>query len=471
MQEPLREPVDAIRIPRTALVGVVCGFFLLGAVVAYSAADPVDAADTEVAEVDAAGDAEASPVGASRSEIQRVEYRVAGDAKASPAIGAIAVARPPAAEPRLEVIEGEIGPGSTLAAELDDQGVSPAMVNLISREMRSYFDFRRARPGHRYRLARRLSGELTTFDYLTSPNSGYRLLRVGDGFEVQRQDVDLVPRPALIAGLVTSTLYGAVVELGEQGQLASDFADVFAWDIDFQRSVRPGDAFQIVYERLHRVEQDGSETYERPGRILAARYDGSAGRHTALYFEVEEGRGGYYRPDGRSVEGEFLMSPLRHGRITSSFSAARRHPILKITRPHPGIDYAAPAGSPVWAVAAGEVIYRARAGGFGNLVKVRHKNGYVSYYAHLSRYASGLRVGSRVEQKQVIGYVGSTGLATGPHVCFRVQKDGKYVNPARLRAGNRAAIPESLMPTFAASRDLLLAELDGGAIVAGASSL
>jgi murein DD-endopeptidase MepM/ murein hydrolase activator NlpD len=452
MQEHPPERRRAIAVPRIALVAVVSGFFLLGALVAFSAADTLPAAG-----------AGQTPAG---------EQASSADVSAAPVVGAVVAARPPLpAPPPLEVIEGSIRGGATLAGLLDSQGVPAATVHVISREMRPHFDFRRARPGHTYRLARDTAGELVSFDYHTSPSSGYRLLRVGDGFEIERQEVELVPRPALIAGLVTSTLYGAVVELGEQGQLARDFADVFAWDIDFQRSVRPGDAFQIVYERLHRVEQDGSETYVRPGRILAARYDGTAGRHTAVYFEVDEGRGGYYRPDGRSVEGEFLMSPLRHGRITSSFSTARRHPILKVTRPHPGIDYAAPSGTPVWAVADGEVIYRARAGGFGNLVKVRHANGYVSYYAHLSRYASGLGKGSRVEQKQVIGYVGSTGLATGPHVCFRVQKDGSYVNPARLRAGNRAAVPTSLMSTFTASRDLLLAELDGGAIVAGASSL
>lgn len=392
---------------------------------------------------------------------------VRGEVVAAPTLGAVAAVRPPAPEPPpLDVIEGVLDEGETLAGTLGSRGVPPETIDRIVREMAPRFDFRHARPGNRYRLTRDLSGRLVSFDYHTSRDSGYRLIRVGDGFEVEREEVDLVPRPALIAGIVTSSLYQAIVDLGEQGQLARDFADVFAWDIDFQRSVRPGDSFQIVYERLHRVEADGSETYVRPGRILAARYDGTAGRHTAIYFEAEPGRGGYYRPDGQSVEGEFLMSPLRHGRITSRYSHARFHPILKIVRPHLGIDYAAPLGTPVWSVADGTVIYRARAGSFGNLVKVRHNNGYVSYYAHLSRYAKDLHVGDHVAQKQVIGYVGATGLATGPHVCFRVQKDGHYVNPARLRTGIHSSVPQSEMAVFDASRDVLLAELDGGAPVA-----
>ena len=421
---------------------------LLGAVVAFSAADTT---------------ALTGPSG-----VEDMVYETAGT-DLVPVAGAIAARRPDAPPaPRLQVFEGTLGKGGTIASALAAQGVAPATVATIVREMQPHFDFRNSRPGHFYRLSQYPDGTLVGFDYHTSSTSGYRMVRVGDGFEVKRQEMDLVPRPALIAGVVTSTLYGAITALGEQGQLAHDFADVFAWDIDFQRSVRPGDAFQIVYERLNRVELDGTEVYERPGRILAARYDGVAGRHTAVYFEVEPGHGGYYKPNGGSVEGEFLMSPLRHGRITSSYSMARLHPILKITRPHEGIDYAAPEGTPVWSVADGEVIYRARAGGFGNLIKVRHRNGMVSFYGHLSRYAPGLQVGDQVEQKQVIGYVGHTGLATGPHVCFRIKRNGKYVNPAELKTGSRAAIPSELMPTFAATRDMLLAELDGGPVVASA---
>ena len=202
--------------------------------------------------------------------------------------------------------------------------------------------------------------------------------------------------------------------------------------------------------------------YVRPGRILAAHYEGRAGKHTAIYFESEEGRGGYYRPDGSSVRRSFLVAPLRYDRISSSFTSARRHPILKVLRPHHGIDYAAPSGTPLWSVADGKVIYRGWAGGFGNLVKVRHDGGYISYYAHLSRFAKGLKVGQRVSQKQVVGYVGKTGLATGPHVCFRIAKDGRYVDPARLRTPSVAPVAAELRPLFHASRDILLAELAAG---------
>jgi murein DD-endopeptidase MepM/ murein hydrolase activator NlpD len=154
-----------------------------------------------------------------------------------------------------------------------------------------------------------------------------------------------------------------------------------------------------------------------------------------------------------------LQAPLRYSRISSSFTRARFHPILKRTRPHQGIDYAAPTGTPVWAVGNGVVIYRGWGGGYGNLVKVRHEGGYVSYYAHLSRFAKGLRVGQRVSQKQVIGHVGATGLATGPHVCFRITKDGRYVDPARVSRPTADPIPARMRADFYGTRDELLAQL------------
>ncbi len=394
------------------------------------------------------------------------------DVAAAPAIaGAVAIGVPPIPKaPPFDVVEGMIKRGDSLARALGSHGVPAGIVHQIAGTMAPQFDFRNARPGHLYRLERDADGTLLRFSYWTSPENAFHLEQTPEGYAVEQHESELVPRPAMIAGLVSTTLYSAITALGESGQLARDFADIFAWDIDFQRSVKPGDAFQVVYERLHRQRPDGSEVYVRPGRILGARYDGASGRHTAIYFEADEGRGGYYRPDGRSVEGDFLMAPLRHARITSRFSQARRHPILKVTRPHHGIDYAGPSGAPVWAVADGEVIYRARAGGFGNLVKVRHKSGYVSYYAHLSRFARELQVGQRVRQKQVIGYVGQTGLATGPHVCFRVRKDGEYVDPLKLRMGTRKSIPAHLQPNFGMVRDLLLAELDGRRVVAGTAS-
>jgi murein DD-endopeptidase MepM/ murein hydrolase activator NlpD len=365
--------------------------------------------------------------------------------------------RPP---PALDVLQGTLGRGESLAGSLADQGISAELVHTIEKGLTGLFDFRRAQPGQRYELSRDAAGRLVEFRYFLSKTDGYLLRRTADGWAASRDAVALHARTARIAGLISSSLHQAVVALGESPQLANDFSEIFAWDIDFSRSVRPGDEFRILYERLYRDDPEEGEVYVRPGRILLAHYRGAAGDHSAFYFEVKEGHGGYYRSDGSNVERQFLLAPLNYSRISSRFSAARRHPILNVTRPHHGIDYAAPAGTPLWSVANGKVIYRGPAGGFGNLVKVRHESGYVSYYAHLARFAKGLRVGQTVSQKQVIGYVGETGLATGPHVCFRMTKDGRYIDPARVRLPTGPVIDAKAFPRFVAARELRQAELD-----------
>lgn len=364
----------------------------------------------------------------------------------------------------ISVIEGVLTTGESLAESMGHRGIGPDVVHVIATEMRPHFDFRRAQPGHEYVLTRDATGRPVSFRYRTSPIKAYELRLEGEDYVVDQLETALEHRAAHVAGVVSTTLYSAVTGLGAEPQVANDFTDIFAWDVDFTRAVRPGDEFKILYERLVQVDPEGNEVFVRPGKILAARYSGAAGEHAAMYFEIDEGRGGYYRPDGTAVERHFLQAPLRYSKITSRYSTARRHPILKVTRPHYGIDYAAPHGTQLWSVADGEVIYRGWAGGFGNLVKIRHANGYVSFYAHLTRFAKGLRVGDRVGQKQLIGYVGSTGLATGPHVCFRVTKDGKYVNPAtaRLRSPTAPPVPGEMRPLFDGARDTLLAQLDAG---------
>jgi murein DD-endopeptidase MepM/ murein hydrolase activator NlpD len=372
----------------------------------------------------------------------------------------------------LRITEGVLKRGDTLARSLTGQGVSARVVDRIARAMIGHYDFRHSQPSHSYRLVQNAEGEIESFRYRISPIVGYALsLRADGSYSVVRDEAELWPRETMLAGIVTSSLYGAITDLGAGPQLASDFTDVFAYDVDFSRMIRAGDEFRILYEQLFRTSEDGEEIFVRPGRILAARYAGTAGEHTAVYFEAAEGRGGYYRPDGSTVQREFLMAPVRYGRVTSRYSAARRHPILKITRPHHGIDYAAATGTPVFAVASGEVLYNGWSGGFGNLVKIRHDSGYVTYYGHLSRFADGLRVGQPVGQKQVIGYVGSTGLSTGPHVCFRVAKNGKYVNPIQLPTPEGPPLPNEFKRNFQARRDTLLASLDSGTLVAADEAL
>jgi murein DD-endopeptidase MepM/ murein hydrolase activator NlpD len=369
------------------------------------------------------------------------------------------------------VTKGELEAGQSLGSELRKRGIARAVIHLITQQIRPYFDFRRSRPGHRYRLALDAEGNVVDFRYSTSIEESIYFYWDGETYAVRKERAELQARVVALAGLVDTSLYEAVRALGEDPQLADDFAQIFAWDIDFTRNVKAGDAFRVLYERLYLTNDDGEDVYIRPGRILAARYQGAVGEHSAVYFELDEGRGGYFRPNGTSIEGAFLVAPLRYSRITSRYTNARRHPILNVTRRHPGIDYAATEGTQLWSVADGTVIYRGWAGASGNLVKVRHANGYVSHYAHLSRFADGLHIGGKVHQKEVIGYVGRTGLATGSHVCFRVTKNGRYVNPISIRSPVSKAIAPERASEFNVARDQLLAGLDFGSIGASDEAL
>jgi murein DD-endopeptidase MepM/ murein hydrolase activator NlpD len=430
--------------------------------IAPVSAAPVGAAPASAAPVSAAP-VSAAPVAAAPAPIPAAETAAETEREASVEVSEAVLPR---------VTEGVLKRGDTLARSLTGQGVSARVVDRIAREMIGHYDFRHSQPDHGYRLVQNAAGEIESFRYRISPIIGYELSLGADGsYTVVRDEAELWPRQTMIAGIVTSSLYGAITDLGAEPQLASDFTDVFAYDVDFSRMIRVGDEFRILYEQLFRTGENGDEVFVRPGRILAARYAGKAGEHTAVYFESEEGRGGYYRPDGSTVQREFLLAPVRYARVSSRYSAARRHPILKVTRPHHGIDYAAATGTPVFAVAGGEVLYNGWSGGFGNLVKIRHDDGYVTYYGHLSRFADGLRVGQPVGQKQVIGYVGSTGLSTGPHVCFRVAKNGKYVNPIQLPTPEGPPLPNEFKRDFQARRDTLLASLDSGTLVAADEAL
>jgi murein DD-endopeptidase MepM/ murein hydrolase activator NlpD len=357
------------------------------------------------------------------------------------------------------VVEGEIRRGESLAAALKRTGAPAPAIKTLMRELASTFDLRRERPGQSFRLDGNDLGQIFDFRLRDSSTSLFRLLPSPQGYVGRSEATSTQIRTAKLAGTVTQSIYKTVKDLGESPQLAVDFAEIFAWDVDFARAVQPGDELRLLYERRYQVDADGREQYLGPGRILAAQFRASVGDHTAVYFEREPGKGDYYSPDGSATQRSLLQAPLRYSRISSSFTRARFHPILKRTRPHQGIDYAAPTGTPVWAVGNGVVIYRGWGGGYGNLVKVRHEGGYVSYYAHLSRFAKGLRVGQRVSQKQVIGHVGATGLATGPHVCFRITKDGRYVDPARVSRPTADPIPARMRADFYGTRDELLAQL------------
>ncbi len=365
------------------------------------------------------------------------------------------------------IVEDKIRRGDTLLAALARHGVAASTAFAIARELEPHFDLRRSRPGHRYRIERDKRGALVGFRYSVSDLEHYQVSQQGESWETRAAKRGMIRQQARLAGVVATTVYDAIGDLGERPELAADFANIFAWDVDFAKGVRSGDEFHLLYERNYVArETGGGLRYVGPGRILAARYLSGGRSHEAIYYETEPGVGNYYRADGTPVQQGFLAAPVRYTRISSTFTHARFHPILRRTRPHPGIDYAAPVGTPVWAVAEGRVSHAGWQGGYGRLVKIEHADGYESFYAHLSGFARGLRVGQKVGQKQVIGYVGSSGLSTGPHVCFRISKNDKFVNPASTRIPSGQRIAGRQRQDFETIRDARLAQLVPATLVA-----
>ncbi len=251
-----------------------------------------------------------------------------------------------------------------------------------------------------------------------------------------------------VAGEVHGSLFGAVIDAGERPELAMRLADIFGWDLDFYTDPRPGDTFRVVVEKKMLPNGEMSSY----GRILMAEYNNGPRTYRAVLFHDPTGAPAYYTPDGKSMKKAFLHSPLKfQAVITSHFSNSRFHPILKEYRPHLGIDYAAPSGTPVQTIGEGRVIFAGPKGGAGNLIEVQHTNGYTTYYMHLSRIL--IHSGERVTQGETIGLVGMTGLATGPHLDFRIQKGKDFVNFERLPLPPSDPISKRDMPAFAAARD------------------
>ena len=257
------------------------------------------------------------------------------------------------------------------------------------------------------------------------------------------------------SGVINSSLFAAVDRAGVPESVAIQIVDILASDIDFHRDLRKGDRFTVVYDSLY-----GNGEPARAGRVLAVEFVNQGIPHRAVYFQAENGENGYYAPDGKNLRKAFLRSPLEFSRISSGFSSARFHPILKTWRAHSGIDYAAPTGTRVKAAADGTVVVAGWQGGYGNVIILQHQGQYSTVYGHLSTFAKGLRQGQHVSQGDIIGHVGATGMATGPHLHYEFRFNGVQRDP--LRVAMPAANPVSArhMATFYDYTKPLMARLD-----------
>ena len=281
--------------------------------------------------------------------------------------------------------------------------------------------------------------------------------RKATGYEATIAATPLDIRQTTASGVINSSLFVAARAAGVGSELIMRLAnDIFGWKIDFALEIQPGDRFDIVYEQKFR---DGE--YIGDGRILAAGFINAGTSHRAVYFESADGKiGGYFAEDGRSMRRQFLRAPLDFTRISSNFNPRRRHPLLNTIRAHKGVDYAAPTGTIIKAAGDGRVGFVGTQGGYGRVVILEHGGGISTLYGHMSRFAKGLRNGQRVTQGETIGYVGSTGAATGPQLHYEYRMNGVHKNPRTVPLPDAAPIPLAYMPEFQARSGTLLAELD-----------
>lgn len=352
--------------------------------------------------------------------------------------------------------------GETLGALFLRQGLVSLDIGRLAREVG--LDPRRLRAGMVFSFRRPVGeSEPTRVVVRTGAEERLRMERTESDWALEKESIRWEVETLRVAGDISTSLYDAldqsiadeVLVPGERVKLAWDIADVFAWSVDFTRDIQPGDRYAVVIER--RVSEEGEIRY---GRVLASEMHVGGKPLTAIRFD-HEGRGGFYDADGKSLRRAFLRAPVEFRRISSSFSRARFHPILKVYRRHAGIDYSAGSGTPVMAAGDGTVVRAGWSGGYGNLVEIRHRNGITTRYGHLRGMARGVRAGVRVNQGEVIGYVGSTGLSTAPHLHYEFLVNGVQRDPRRVQMNAGPPIEAALRPAFEEVRDRYVSLLAG----------
>ncbi len=293
------------------------------------------------------------------------------------------------------------------------------------------------------------NNKVHSFNYSINDDLSLNIMRNENGFKAEKIEVEYEKRIGQIGGVLKDSLIASIGEGLERTSLALNISDIFAWDIDFTTDLRNGDTFKVVVEELYKDNE-----FKKYGNIVAVEFVNNGKEYKAYRFE-HNGKAGYYDDEGKALKRAFLKAPLSFRKISSRFSKSRLHPILKRYRPHHGIDYSAPQGTPVSAVGDGTVTFSGYQGGYGKLVEIRHHNGYRTCYGHLSRIGKGITSGVKIDQGEVIGYVGSTGLSTGPHLHYEMSVNNKPVNPLRIKMPGGEPLPQVALAEFGAFREQL----------------
>jgi len=357
-------------------------------------------------------------------------------------------------EPELPWQKVVVKPGDNLSLIFKRTGLTPSDVYRFVSSQPEAKALTKLRPGEFIELQIDPDNALQALRYQPNQLETHQFNRTDDGFAFEKitqvPDIRMVYRTATI----DSSLFLAGSKAGLEDGVIMEIANIFGWDIDFVLDIREGDDFKVLYEEKYL--QDDDLGY---GNIMAAEFTNRGKTYRAVRYTDESGDSQYFTPDGQSMRKEFLRTPVDFARISSHFNLSRKHPVLNTIRAHKGTDYAAPTGTPIRAVGDGKVIFAGRSGGYGNVVKIQHGQTYQTRYAHMSKFQKGVRSGSTVKQGQIIGYVGSTGLATGPHLHYEFYVNGAVRNPVTVKLPKARSVPDKEMLRFAQQTQPLLVQL------------
>lgn len=350
----------------------------------------------------------------------------------------------------------KIKSGDSLSAIFERVGLNPQLLHTILSIGEETETLKRIHPGQIIKLKLAEQSQLVELMYDIDPTRSLRIWGNPGGYQSTLIERPVERRVTQVTGTIRSSLFEAAQQTGMADTLTLQLAGIFGWDIDFALDLREGDRFSVVYDDLY-VEG----THLRHGAILAAEFINRGRTYQAIRYTDPSGHSDYYTPDGKSMRKAFLRTPVEFSRISSGFTTARFHPVLNQIRAHKGVDYAAPTGTPIKATGDGKVVFVGLKGGYGKVIELQHGSRYSTLYGHMSRFANGIRNGSRIRQGQTIGYVGMTGLATGPHLHYEFRIDGAHRNPLTVQFPDAAPIATEYKKDFLAKTKDLLIQLEG----------
>jgi murein DD-endopeptidase MepM/ murein hydrolase activator NlpD len=356
--------------------------------------------------------------------------------------------------------------GETISDILDRYNLSPREIHKLREDVKPVYDLAKVRAGNEIKIFTSPEDEIMCIEYALNKEN-FLCLEKNEGFyTAEIKKIPYVIHTEMIWGVIEDNPIHAISDENEGGQLAILLEEIFAWDIDFYADIRKGDSFKIIFEKKY-LEGE----FVGYGNIIAAEFTNQGESYRAFrYSYPDSNKSDYFDFEGNSLRKEFLKSPISGARITSRFTHRRLHPVRKVWRPHYGVDYAAPVGTPVRATADGSVSYAGRDGANGRMIRVRHKNGYETFYLHLRRYGKGIKKGVNVASGQIIGYVGASGEVTGPHLDYRIKHRGHYINPLAYRFRPVEPLQKEFLKSFQSEAEQYLISFDAPQIIVASVS-